>query len=107
MIYLAGPYTHHNPEIREQRFADLTCAAHRLMIEGHVVFSPVTHGHTIAERHDTPIDFEWWEDQSLGMLRHASKMIVVMLHGWQESRGVAAEIRTAEILGIPVEYIKL
>lgn len=107
MIYLAGPYSHDDQNIREQRFEALTKKAAQLMIDGHVVFSPITHGHTIAERHELPLSFEWWATQCLGMLNVAERLIILRLDGYVESIGVNAEIRHAEALGIKIEYVNV
>ena len=105
MIYLAGPYTHPDEAVRLKRYEALTAKAAELMKDGHVVFSPITHGHVIAEAHDLPTDFAWWGKQCLGMLRHADKIMVLALPGHEESKGVGAEIRYAETMGISIEYI--
>ena len=103
-IYLAGPYTHGSIIIRQERFEALTKKTAELMRDGHVVFSPITHGHAIAVRHDMPVGFEFWKDQDLEMLRHAAKVIVLMLPGYYESVGVKAEIEAARTIGIDVEF---
>ncbi len=106
MIYLAGPYTHPDEAVRLDRYEKLTAKAAELMVEGgHVVFSPITHGHAIAVAHDLPTDFAWWSEQCLGMLRHADKIIVLALPGHDESKGVEAEIQFAKTLNIPIEFI--
>lgn len=105
MIYLAGPYSHPEATVRHKRYEQLTAKTAELMLEGHVVFSPITHGHAVAEAHDLPTDFTWWEQQCLGMLRHASKVIVLTLDGWVQSKGVTAEIVFAHKLGIEIEYV--
>ena len=107
MIYLAGPYSHDDQEIREQRFEALTKKAAQLMMDGEIVFSPITHGHTIAERHELPLEFVWWSHQCLGMLSVAERLIVLRLDGYAESIGVNAEIRHAEALGIKIEYLNV
>lgn len=96
MIYLAGPYSHKDEAIRIERFEALTKKAAQLM---HVVFSPITHGHAIAERHDLPLDFAWWGSQCLEMLKNAKKLIVLRIDGY------AVEIKFAETNGIPVSYV--
>jgi len=105
MIYLAGPYSHDDSRVREERFEALTKKAAELMRAGYVVYSPITHGHAIAERHDLPLEFDWWRDQCFGLMRHARKVVVLTSFGWNVSVGVAAEIKMAESLGIPVEYV--
>lgn len=105
MIYLAGPYSHPDEEVREARFRALTAKAADLMLAGNVVFSPITHGHTIAEYHDLPLDFGWWGSQCMGMLKHADRLIVLRLDGYAESVGVKAEIAFAEKHSIPIGYV--
>ncbi len=48
MIYLASPYSHPDPAVREQRFRAACRAAAELIRAGHVVISPVVHGHPMA-----------------------------------------------------------
>jgi len=105
MIYLAGPYSHKDPKVMQERFEALTKRAAELMIDGFTVFSPITHGHAIAERHDLPLDFAWWSNQCLDMLSRATTLVVLRLDGYSESRGVNAEIAHAEKLSINIEFI--
>jgi len=106
MIYLAGPYSHPDVTVRQLRYEQLTAKAAELMLENYVVFSPITHGHAVAMGHNLPTDFAWWEQQCLGMLRHASKLIILTLEGWEQSKGVEAEVEFARKLGINIEYIR-
>ena len=48
-IYLACPYTHPDEVTRNTRVEFASIIAAKLMCEGHVVFSPITHGHHIAD----------------------------------------------------------
>jgi len=105
MIYLAGPYTHKDGAVRVARFEALTKKAAQLMNDGFTVYSPITHGHAIAERHDLPLDFAWWSNQCLDMLSRATTLFVLRLDGYAESIGVAAEIAYAEQLNIKIEFI--
>ena len=104
MIYLASPYSHPDPEVRKQRFRDVCIAAARLIRAEHVVFSPIAHGHPIAE-HGLPTDWKYWERHDREQLEHCNKVVVLMLDGWRESVGVQAEIRIACELGKPVRYV--
>jgi hypothetical protein len=47
-IYLACPYTHKDPKVVDMRFETVTKVAGRLLLDGHIVYSPITHCHTIA-----------------------------------------------------------
>lgn len=104
--YLASPYTHDDPAVREQRFEAVCAAAGRLMADGVIVYSPIAHSHPIAKTMDvSPVDHDFWLRQCLGILRHADRIIVLQLDGWAASRGIAAEITYAQQVGIPVEYL--
>lgn len=104
MIYLASPYSHTDPEIREKRFRNVCIAAARLIRAEHVVFSPIAHGHPIAE-HGLPSDWQYWERHDREQLKRCDEVVVLMLDGWRESVGVQAEIRIAGELGKPVWYV--
>ena len=75
------------------------------MAAGVYVFSPISHTHPIAEAGSLPTGWEFWEAYDNIMLSRCTKLIVLMLDGWKESKGVAAEIKIAEKLGIPIVYI--
>ena len=106
LIYLAGPYSHENHEIRLLRFESLSRAASRLMRDGHLVFSPISHGHPIAMAGGLPIDWEFWEAFSRVILKVSSRFIVLTMEGWETSTGVSAEIKIAKELGIEIEYME-
>lgn len=104
LIYIAIPYSHPNKEVREHRVRIVSDIAGKLMCEGKVVFSPISHGYQIAKIHDMPTDWEYWERSCKTFLKRCSSMIVVMADGWERSQGVLAEIEVAEELGIPIQY---
>jgi len=104
MIYLSSPYSHPDPEVREQRFDAVCRAAARLMRAGNVVFSPVAHSHPIAQ-HGLPTGWEFWEPHGRAHLARCDELLVLLLDGWEESAGLQAEIRVAGELGKPVRYL--
>jgi hypothetical protein len=104
LIYLAIPYSHPSDEVRNYRLHLVSDIAGKLMNEGKVVFSPISHGDTIAKIHNLPTDWEYWEKSCKSFVSRSTKVIVVMANGWDKSKGVSAEIKLAEQLGIPVEY---
>ena len=104
MIYLATPYSHPDPAIRQERF-ELACkVAGEMMSAGKFVYSPIAHTHPIAEVCDLPTDWDYWQYFDEMMIRNCSLVMVVKADGWQESRGIKAEIEIANALGKPVEY---
>jgi hypothetical protein len=104
LIYLAIPYSHPSEEVRNYRLHLVSDIAGKLMNEGRVVFSPISHGDTIAKIHTLPTDWEYWEKSCSVFVSRSTKVIVVMADGWETSKGVSAEIKLAEQMGIPVEY---
>jgi len=71
---------------------------------GHTIFAPICHSHPIA-RFGLPTDWSFWERQDREHLARCDEVVVLLLDGWRESRGVQAEIRLAENLGKPVRYL--
>lgn len=104
--YLAAPYSHPDPAVRQRRVDEVLVVGARLASTGEVVFCPTPHGHALSLAGDLPITHAFWMPQCLAFLRHAQKVKVLMLDGWQASVGIGMEIRAAAVLGIPVEYIE-
>jgi len=105
MMYLASPYSHPDPVVRERRFRAACSAAATLMKRGHAVFSPIAHCHVIAE-HGLPTNWAYWQAYDRDHLMHCDEVIVLMLSGWQKSAGVQAEIRLARELHKPISYVE-
>jgi hypothetical protein len=106
MIYLATPYWSDDPNLRPDRFILACRIAAKLMLEGHVVFSPIAHSHSVAVHGNLPPghDFDWMA-QDLPMLRNCQMLLVAMMPGWKESKGIALEIREAAREHIYTEYL--
>ena len=105
-IYLASPYSHPDPKMREHRFEQACAAAAKLMLAGATVFCPIAHSHPIGLWMGAEQTHELWMAQDLPLLARASGLAVLMLDGWLESRGVQEEIDFALKHSIPVEYIR-
>lgn len=105
MYYLAVPYSHPNPLIREERFKASNRAAGKLIKEGKLVFAPISHTHVIAKEHDLPLGWDYWNGYDQYMLSCCSHLVVLMLEGWEESIGVNIEIKLAKQLGLSITHI--
>lgn len=103
MIYLASPYSHPDPAVRQRRFEAACEYTARLMNAGLLVFSPVVHSHPLVA-YGLPTDWEYWRRLDVAHLDRCERMMVLKLDGWRESVGVEAEIAVAVDRGIPVEY---
>jgi hypothetical protein len=107
MLYLACPYSHPNPFVRDARFRTANRTAAQLMRAGIVVFSPLSHSVPIsADFNDTvTLSHEFWMSQDLPILRRCDEMLVLGLTGWHESLGVRQEIFEAMTHKIPITFI--
>lgn len=106
MIYLASPYSDPDTDVMEDRFNAVCINAGRLMIEGNNVYSPIVHNHPIATRVNMPRGWEFWEEHDLHALERCSELWVLMLDGWDKSKGVAREIKYAIENNKPIIYIQ-
>jgi hypothetical protein len=106
-IYLASPYSHDDPEIRKARFIQICEIAGDLMKEGYKILSPIAQTHEIAIRCDLPTDIEYWRSWNYALLRHADKLLIAKMAGWDISKGIAWEIKIAKSLDIEIEYLEI
>ena len=107
LIYIASPYTNPDSIIRIQNYLDVTKIAADLVSEGHVAISPITYGHVLSECKEMPTDWGFWMDFCTVLLSKCDKILVCnTIPGWENSKGVAAEIEFAKQNGIKVEYLK-
>lgn len=107
LIYLASPYSHPEAEVREARFQDACRAAGALMKAGLNVFSPIAHSHPMATLGDVPPVHDCWYGYDLAYLPFCRGMIVLMLPGWCDSKGIYGEVAAANAQGIPVRHYEL
>lgn len=103
LVYMASPYSHPDSDVMQQRFQEAACHAAKLMREGINVFSPITHTHPIAQ-YDLPKGWDFWKQYDEKMLAVCDSMIVLKLDGWEQSKGVQAEIEIMGKAGKPIEY---
>ena len=104
MIYLAQPYSHPDPAVRERRYEAACRATAALMRAGLIVFSPIAHSHPLT-RYGLPGDWQFWERYDRAHLEVCTCLAVLMLDGWKGSKGVQSEISIARQLGKPVIFI--
>ncbi len=101
VIYLASPYTGN-----EQANFEAVCrTAGHLMKASFFVFSPIAHTHPIAMGGTLPTDWNYWEAYDRAMIERCDAVWVLMLDGWEESKGVTAEIEYAKYLGKDIKFI--
>ena len=105
LIYLASPYSHPDPTVMLERFDTICLVAARLMRDGVHLYSPIAHIHSIALKGDLPKGWDFWEQYDRKLLAACGELWVCTMDGWRESKGVAAEIKIAAELGLPVRHV--
>ena len=105
LVYLASPYSHKDPAVRQRRFDAACKAAANLINQGVHVFSPIAHSHPIAQAGGLDTSWDFWQTYDRIMIEASDSVVVLMLEDWHKSLGVKSEIAIAEELGKIVEYM--
>jgi len=104
LIYLASPYTDSDPAVMEKRFQVVNKVAAELMKQGYLIFSPISHTHPIAVAGGLPRGWEFWARYDRCILRACIGLMVLKQSGWEESKGVRAELKLAAEMKLSIEY---
>lgn len=98
-VYLASPYSHPDPFVREMRYLWTMKELGGFLKNGVHVYSPIVHCHELAKVADLPRDAGFWESYNFAMLERAQQLWLLMLPGWEQSVGCKAEVAHAKFLG--------
>jgi len=106
-IYLAIPYS----GFEEESFSVANKIAAELMLEGHIVFSPISHTHPIALSGDLPKGWQYWKTFDESFIEWCDQLAVVIMKNQGEERvrnsqGIAGELTLADVYNKPIYYIK-
>lgn len=104
MIYLASPYSHEDPAIKQERYMKVMEATARLLQTGHFIYSPIVHCHAMAVEYDLPTGFDFWKNYDFDMIESSEQLYVLCLDGWDRSIGVLAEIEFARSWNLTITY---
>jgi hypothetical protein len=106
--YLAQPYAHLDPEVRNDRAELGALATAWLMQRNWAVHAPIPQGHAVALHLPSVFahDHKFWMDRDIPILASAQCMHLLPLTGWRVSRGVAQELDCARKSGLPVYLIQ-
>lgn len=117
-IYLAIPYS----GLHEISFKIANEVAAQLMLEGNVVFSPITHSHSLSQQCKLPTTWEFWLEQDREFVIWADELYIVVISDYfipntqgigyengikfiENSVGVQGEILIATEHGKPIKYV--
>jgi hypothetical protein len=90
-IYLASPYSHPNPTVRQQRYElvlEISCELARNQIPH---YSPIVSSHVVGQVGNLPGDHEYWWKTDKVFMDLCSQGIFVTAQGWKQSKGMEAE----------------
>ncbi len=104
--YLGLPYTDDDPLMEDWR-ADISdrIAADLFTREGRIIFAPISAWHHIARKYKLPGTFEYWAKFDEEFIKISTKLLIIMLPGWEDSTGVNGEVKLANKYNIPIGYI--
>lgn len=102
--YLASPYTAPIPEVRTNNAWAVMTYSGWFMTEGVYVYSPIWSCHEPARQYNLPTDFNWWLRFNESFIIPSAGIIVCMLDGWVESKGVNYEIEYGRKIGKDIYF---
>ena len=104
-IYLASPYAHPSPAVREARLEAARYVCGQMVDAGKIVMSPLVYLGELAYKGVHPP--QGWYAFDLQLLARCDELLVLQLPGWEDSRGVLVEIAGAQARGMPVHLMSL
>jgi hypothetical protein len=104
-IYLAIPYT----GIEIEAFNIVNKVAGELMNQGHLVYSPISHSHSIAKACDLNTTWKYWKEVDEEFIKWCDKIIFVVIGEYgmnliNKSKGCREELKLALKLNKEFEY---
>lgn len=101
-IYVAIPYSGNE----EKNFKIANEVTAKLMDDGHIPFSPISHSHPIAIQCQVPGTWEYWEEFDRSFIEWADELLVVVTNQEEvdNSKGVQAEMNIAKELNKPINF---
>lgn len=103
-IYLASPYSHTNPDVRQHRYEKILEYSVAFTKKGEVVFSPIVHSHPMSTQHGLSGNYSFWRNIDETFIKNSDYVRVMMMPGWDESQGIKEEIKYAVSIGKRVDY---
>ena len=105
-IYLALPYS----GFEEESFEVANKIAAKLMAEGHIVFSPISHTHPIALAGDLPKGWSYWKKFDESFIEWCDQLFIIVMKNdgmkrIKNSQGVNGEMILAEGASKSITYI--
>jgi hypothetical protein len=90
-IYLASPYSSQDLAVLNERFLQAEATVAHYLRKGVTLYSPIVAHHALADKFAMPKDVDFWLPHNLAMLARADFLYILMIPGWQQSKGVTLE----------------
>lgn len=104
LLYLCTVYTSHAWGLDEAAL-EASSLLGKLLKAGHRVFCPIAHCHRASMLEGLPTDFDWWMDYDEGWIDLCDGLLVAKMDNWEQSKGIRHEVRYANAVGKPVQYL--
>lgn len=82
---------------------------YEFLMEGHNVYSPISHCYELSLDYNLPQEYEWWQKQDRHFVERSDEVWVLAMEDqygeWTISTGIRDEVEYSESLGIPVKFI--
>ena len=106
IVYLACPYTHADPYVREDRFL-LSCKACAFAMKewGINMTSAIVFTHPLVTRYPMPVEWEFWAKYDEVVINVCEELWVLCVPGFTNSVGTNAEIKIARDKGMRIRYM--
>lgn len=102
-LYIASPYTHDDPAVREARYKKVLDFTAWLAVTYRLWgFSPIVHSHNMALQDNPKFNHDFWLGWGKTMLIPSSGLVVLQIKGWEKSAGVSEEMAYARDYGKPI-----
>ena len=105
VYYLASPYSHPNPIVKQMRYLLAAAAGAELFKKGYTLLEPIATSHPAASLFSLPTGYASWMERDRRMIEKADGLIVLTLPGWTTSTGVSDEIDFAHDQYKPVHLV--
>ena len=106
LLYLSSPFSHSSPIIKVKRYESMLDIMAFLLDSNLMVVSPLMLNVPLTGRLNRKgTDWQDWREYDLFLLSRSDELWILTLEGWEESKGVRAEIKYALRHKIPITLI--
>jgi len=103
--YLASPYSHEDPLVREERYLKALQTVDKLKELNIAAYSPIVHFHDYSKIYRTSTDAGFYNFHNLAMIMASSGLIILTPPYWGISVGVTGEINWAKEFKKPIQLM--